>query len=31
MTEIVKIINHQATTTSLDVANGTNIEHRAVL
>lgn len=31
MNDIVKIENNQATTTSLDIANGTKIEHRAVL
>lgn len=31
MSDIVKIINNQATTTSLDIAKGTNNEHRAVL
>ena len=31
MTDIVKIINNQATTTSLDIAKGTHNEHRTVL
>lgn len=31
MKDLVKIENNQATTTSLDIASGTNIEHRAVL
>lgn len=31
MNDIVKIINNQATTTSLDIAKGTQYEHRAVL
>lgn len=31
MTDIVKIKNNQATTTNLDIAKGTQYEHRAVL